>query len=70
MTQRSAQHERTSRWAPWWVYLVLILAANYLRQLALPFGTLPEWGDVLLAVGIAAVLFVAVTAVHRATRRQ
>jgi hypothetical protein len=69
MTQPSPQRE-TSRWAPWRVYLILILGANYLRQLVLPFGTVPEWADALLAVSIAAALFLAVTAVYRAGRRQ
>ena len=70
MTQQSPEHQRTSRWAPWWVYVVVILGANYLRQLVLPFGTVPEWADVLLAVGLAAVLVIVITAVHRAIRRQ
>jgi hypothetical protein len=59
----------TDRWAPWWVYLVPILGINYLRQVVLPFGTVPEVVDVVLALSIAAVLFVAITAAYRAYRR-
>jgi hypothetical protein len=64
MTERTAD-----RWAPWWAYVVPILGLNYLRQVVLPFGTLPEYVDALLAIAIAVVLFVLITAGHRATRR-
>lgn len=58
------------RWAPWWLYVVVIVGANYARQMIIPFGTVPEWADVVLALALAAALFVAITAAYRrATRR-
>ena len=54
-----------SRWAPWWAYLVPVLAVNYLRQVLVPPG---EAGDAvsvaLFAVTTIAVVLV-VTAMHR-----
>jgi hypothetical protein len=34
------------KWAPWWVHLVPILGVNYLRQIVVPFGTVPVIIDV------------------------
>jgi hypothetical protein len=56
------------RWAPWWLYLVLFLALNYVRQWLVPFGTVPEWVDVVLALAIAAAVGVAVTLAYRRLR--
>ena len=53
------------RWAPWWAYVIPILAVNYLRQLLIPPGTLPETIDVLLAVGLGLGLAVVITTLHR-----
>lgn len=68
MNQPTPTERGTDRWAPWWAYLVPILGLNYVRQLVLPFGTLPEIVDVVLALSIAGVLFVLITAGYRATR--
>ncbi len=66
---RPSEQRKRPRWAPWWVYVIPILGVNYLRQWVLPYGTVPEAVDVILALGIAAVLFLAITAAFRATRR-
>jgi hypothetical protein len=58
-----------SQWAPWWWYAVVILGVNYLRQLVVPVGTVPEWAVVLIVLATSAVLFVAVTAAYRVSRR-
>ncbi len=58
-----------SRWAPWWWYAVVILGVNYLRQLVVPVGTVPEWAVVVIVLATSAVLFVAVTAAYRVSRR-
>ena len=60
---------RAGKWAPWWTYLVPILGINYLRQLVLPYGTVPEAVDALLAVVTSVMLFVIMTVIYRATRR-
>ncbi|SFT55786.1 hypothetical protein SAMN04487904_103419 [Actinopolyspora lacussalsi subsp. righensis] len=54
------------RWAPWWMYVLLIVGANQLRQLILPFGTVPEWADVVIAALVAAICFALITLVYRA----
>lgn len=66
MGDRPARPAGRSKWAPWWVYVVLLLAANALRQAIVPFGTVPEWANAVLAVTVAAALFVFITAAHRA----
>lgn len=67
----STVHERTAdgRWAPWWVYVGVIVGGNYLRQWLLPFGTVPEWADVVIAVVLAGLLFVGTTFAYRTGRR-
>lgn len=59
----------SKRWAPWWMYVVPILAVGYLRQVVIPHGSIPDLVEVLLALGIAGAMFVAITAVYRATHR-
>lgn len=59
----------STKWAPWWVYLIVLLGANYLRAYLMPAGTLPEPVIVAIALVQAAVLFVIVTAIWRETRR-
>ncbi|WP_201298329.1 hypothetical protein [Nocardia sp. CY41] len=57
------------KWAPWWAYLAPILGVNYLRQIVVPFGTVPVIIDVLLAVMLAGAVFVLITAFYRLTQR-
>jgi hypothetical protein len=56
-------------WAPWSVYVGVILGVNYLRQLVMPVGTVPERAVVLIILALSAALFVAGTAVYRAGAR-
>ena len=58
----------TARWAPWWVYVVSIAGANYLRQVIVPTGRTAL--DVALFAAVVVVVAVVVTAVFRTTRRQ
>jgi hypothetical protein len=66
---RSAPAASMRPWAPWWVYVGVILGVNYLRQLVMPVGTVPEWMVVLIVLALSAALFVASTAVYRAVGR-
>ncbi|MGH8776268.1 MAG: hypothetical protein ACRDWI_14270 [Jiangellaceae bacterium] len=68
--QQIRQDPATKRWAPWWWYVVVMLGVNYLRQMIMPVGTVPEGAVVLIAVSISVVLFVAITAVHRTVNRR
>ncbi|MPV37266.1 hypothetical protein [Georgenia subflava] len=61
--------DRPGRWAPWWIYLVVLLGANYLRSWLMPVGTVPEVAVVAIGLAQAAVLFVVVTALWRVARR-
>lgn len=47
----------------------MIVGGNVVRQVVLPFGTVPQWADVALALGLAAVLFSSVTMIHRSIRQ-
>lgn len=60
----------SQRWAPWWIYLIVLLGANYLRAALLPGGSLPLPATVAIAVGQAAALFAIVTAIWRLMRRR
>lgn len=68
--RRTSSHSSTSqRWAPWWIYLIVLLGANYLRSMVLPGDSLPLPATVAIAVGQAAILFVIATAIWRLARR-
>ena len=58
----------SNRWAPLWVYLVVLLGANFLRSWLIPTGHLPAIVAVGIALGQAAILFVAITAAWRVSR--
>ncbi len=68
--QQKIQQKTTKQWAPWWAYAAVILGVNYLRQLVMPVGTVPEWAVVAIVVGISAALFAAITAIYRAAGRK
>ena len=57
------------RWAPWWLYLLVLLGANYLRASVMPVGTVPEPVVVVIALAQATVLFLVITALWRLTHR-
>ena len=59
----------TSKWAPWWIYLIVLLGANYVRSFAMAGSSLPEFVVAAIAIGQAALLFVVVTAIWRLGRR-
>lgn len=58
----------TSRWAPWWLYLIILLPANYLRDHLMSGHDVPPVVSVIAAVGQAFLLFVVITALWRASR--
>jgi hypothetical protein len=67
-SQHVPAHPRTSiKRAPWWVYLVIILGANYLRRVALPDASTPA-ARVLVALIFSVAAFVTITVIYR-TRR-
>lgn len=68
-TNRTSTKDADSKWAPWWVYLIVLLGANYVRSYFLPGGSMPLPLTAALAIGQAGLLFVIVTAIWRATHR-
>lgn len=58
--------EAPSPWAPWWVYLVVILGGNLLRGAVMNDRGLPPAVQIAAALGLAAVLALIVTVVWRA----
>ena len=57
---------KSTLWAPWWAYLVVIVGANYLRRAVLPDGSTPAL-RVVVALAFSAALFITITAIYRAT---
>jgi hypothetical protein len=64
----TARLDRTSRWAPWWAYVLAIAPANMAKELALQdaSGSLRA----ALTAAIVAAGIALVTAVHRASRER
>ena len=65
MANHASQTRTGTRWAPWWLYLTVILGANYIRQALMPAGTLPEWAVVLVVLAMSAGLFAVSTVAYR-----
>jgi hypothetical protein len=65
---REKRATTSTRWAPWWVYLVIIIGANYLRRAVLPDGSTPAL-RVVLALAVSAILFVVITIAYRGSVR-
>lgn len=60
------------RWAPWWVYVVLIVGSNLIKQYFIG-GKVSDVANVAITVAMVGVLIVVITAVYRsmfATRRR
>jgi hypothetical protein len=54
-----------SRWAPWWAYVVPIVAFNWLRQALVPPAEVGDAVSVALFAATTAVVMLLVTMVHR-----
>ncbi len=65
-------HERamtSTKWAPWWVYLVIIVGANSLRRAVSADGGTPAV-RVVVALAVSAALFIMITVIYRANARR
>ena len=67
--QLQGQPSTSTRWAPWWAYLVIIVGANYLRRAVLPDGGTPAL-RVVVALTVSPILFVVITVIYRAVVRE
>jgi hypothetical protein len=63
------QPTTSTRWAPWWLYLATIVAANYLWRAVLPDASTPAL-RVLVALAFSAIVFLAITVTYRAIDRR
>ncbi len=64
-----AREQRPARWAPWWLYVAALVAANQVRTMWLQPGDLATWLEVVLGVSAMALVATLVTVVWRAARR-
>ncbi|MCA2228797.1 hypothetical protein [Nonomuraea aurantiaca] len=55
--------ENDRKWAPWYIYVVLIIGGNYVKQRFLEDA--PVVINVIATVIVAAAIFVVITAVYR-----
>ena len=70
MNQQLQEQATTStKWAPWWIYLVIIVGANYLRRAVIADGGAPAV-RVVVALALSATLFIVITVVYRANARR
>jgi len=58
-----------SRWAPWWVYVVIIVGANLAKQQLIE-GRVPDIANVAITLAMVGVLFALITAVYRSISGQ
>ncbi|GGN10199.1 hypothetical protein FHR83_003277 [Actinoplanes campanulatus] len=63
----SAKNPENSRWAPWWVYVVIIAGANYGKQHYAEDLPIPV--NAAITIALVTTLFLAITAVYRGLRR-
>jgi hypothetical protein len=63
------ERRRQSRWAPWWVYVIALIATNQARTLLLQPDDLPFAAEVGIGVASMALVAAVVTVVYRAVRR-
>jgi len=65
---QATNRQASARWAPWWAYLVAIVATNLVRISWLQPEEWPTWLEAIVGIGSIAFVVVLVTAVYRATR--
>jgi hypothetical protein len=59
------RHPKSSRWAPWWLYILVIVGMTHLRRVVGVDGSTPA-ARVVIALAVSATLFVTITAGYRA----
>jgi hypothetical protein len=58
----------TGRWAPWWVYIVMIVGANVAKQ-QLIGGRVSDIANVAITLAMVGALVALITAAYRALQR-
>lgn len=62
----SEEKKDDGKWAPWYVYVVIIVGCNLLKQQLIE--GIPAVANVAITLVLIAVLFTVITAVYRAMR--
>jgi hypothetical protein len=62
----NAKRQTDGRWAPWWVYVVIIVPANYVKQYVVEDW--PVGANVAITLVLVGLLFFGITAVYRQRR--
>ena len=52
------------KWAPWWIYAILIAGSNMIKQALVP-DEIPAWANGAITVVLIGGLFLGITAVYR-----
>ncbi|MBO3741862.1 hypothetical protein [Actinoplanes flavus] len=63
----SAKRPGERKWAPWWVYVVVIVGANYGKQYYAE--DIPVAVNAAITIVLVTTLFLGITAVYRGLRR-
>lgn len=61
---------RSQKWAPWWMYLIVLLGANYVRAYVIVGDRFPTFVTVAIALGQGALLFLIITVIWRFAKRE
>ncbi|MBG0563853.1 hypothetical protein [Actinoplanes aureus] len=62
----SAKKQSDGRWAPWWVYVVIIVGANYAKQYFV--RDWPVAVNAAITLVLVGSLYLGITAVYRSMR--
>ena len=62
----NTKRQTEGRWAPWWVYVVIIVPANYVKQYVVQDW--PVAANVAITLVLVGLLFLGITAVYRQRR--
>jgi hypothetical protein len=62
----SPENEGNNKWAPWWIYVVIIVGCNYAKQYLV--RDLPVAVNAAITIVLVGVLFVGITAIYRGVK--
>ncbi|MFG1894211.1 hypothetical protein ACGFIP_09365 [Micromonospora zamorensis] len=63
----SGEEQQNGKWAPWWIYVPVILGSNYVKQYLVQ--DLPVAVNAVITLVLVGTLFLIITVVYRRMRR-
>ncbi|NYH40903.1 uncharacterized membrane protein YdcZ (DUF606 family) [Micromonospora jinlongensis] len=63
----SGDKQQNGKWAPWWIYVPIILGSNYVKQSLVQ--DLPVAANAVITLVLVGTLFLIITVVYRSMRR-